>query len=434
LRQKIYSYLKDAKEKTTQGELKNFNPNKQKADQIVDALQAYCHHDHHPANGVIWLDERKAPNPQFIISFRNGLLNVQDWLLNPQTSLIPHTPLLLNVNSLSFDFNPGAQKPNEWLKFLNLLWPQDLESQQLLQEWAGLLLIPETRFQKILLMIGPPRSGKGTIGRILRDLLGDLNVVGPTLSSLGGEFGLQPLLNKILALISDARVNNRGANSIIIERLLSISGEDPLTVNRKFLSPLTVQLQARIVMMSNELPNMPDASGALAKRYLVLKMNKSWLGKEDSSLFLRLQEELPGILLWALEGLARLQQRKRFIQPVSSAPTIEELQAITSPIQAFVSERCEIKSSGYVVIRDLFEEWRSWCKEMGYHFTGNIQSFGKNLHAAYPEIEIIRPQEDNARERCYNGIVLIPDVRGRPRTNPESESSDIDHVSSTTKV
>ena len=37
------------------------------------------------------------------------------------------------------------------------------------------------------------------------------NVAGPTLSSLAGDFGLAPLLGKPLAVISDARLNGRGA-------------------------------------------------------------------------------------------------------------------------------------------------------------------------------------------------------------------------------
>ena len=55
------------------------------------------------------------------------------------------------------------------------------------------------------MMVGPKRSGKGTIARVLRKLIGERNVAGPTLSSLGGPFGLQPLLGKSGAIISDAR-------------------------------------------------------------------------------------------------------------------------------------------------------------------------------------------------------------------------------------
>ncbi len=419
LRQVIYSFLRDAKAKDNDGHLDSFNPNKFKVDQIVDALCAICHQSHHPSNGVIWLDGREGPDPRYLIAFRNGLLNINDYLENPSTSLIPHTPLLLNVNALTFDFDPSYPEPNEWLQFLNAIWPGDLESIQTLQEWAGYLLVHDTRFHKILLIVGPPRSGKGTIGRILMALLGAFNVVGPTLSSLAGDFGLQPFLNKMLALIADARLSSKGNNSIILERLLSISGEDPLTINRKFLLPLTVQLPTRIMIMSNELPDVRDASGALAKRYLVLTLKKSWVEKEDTLLYSRLVKELPGILLWALEGLVRLQKRGKFIQPASSTQSIEELEAMTSPIKAFVSERCVIKPQAMVSVADLFGAWRSWCDVTGYPHAGSVQSFGKNLHAAFPEIERNRPQEDSTRERCYKGISLTPflnlsaDVRGQ---------------------
>ncbi len=253
-----------------------------------------------------------------------------------------HTPLLLNVNSLTFDFDSSAIEPYAWLEFLNVIWENDFESIETLQEWCGYVLTQDTRQHKILLIVGPPRSGKGTIGRVFRELLGHFNVVGPTLSSLGGEFGLQPLLNQMLALISDARLNDKRNSSTIIERLLSISGEDPLTINRKFLEPLTTQLPTRIMMMSNELPDLRDSSGAMAKRYLVLTLKKSWVGKEDISLFSRLTKELPGILMWALKGLIRLKTRGIFLTPTSSTQTIEELEAITSPIKAFISKSVKL--------------------------------------------------------------------------------------------
>jgi len=421
MRQKIYSFLRDAKQIDNEGFLENFNPTKFKVDQIIDALKAICHQDHHPASGAVWLDGRETPNPHQLIAFKNGLLNVESWLANSSPYLMPHTPLLLNVNSLSFDFDPSAEQPHEWLGFLNSIWAHDLESQQTLQEWMGYFLIQDTRHHKILLIIGPPRSGKGTIGRCLIELLGSFNVIGPTLSSLSGEFGLQPFLNKMLALISDARLNGKGNNSVIIERLLSISGEDPLSINRKFLPPLTVQLPTRIMMMSNEIPDMRDASGALAKRYIVLTLTKSWLGKEDTALTSKIRTEFSGILLWALEGLARLLARGKFLQPSSSVQTIEELEAMTSPIRAFIIEKCDLHYQATVSTTVLFESWRSWCSATGYPHAGNIQSFGKNLRAAFPEIETIRPQIGASRERYYKGISLVShvnpsaDVHGRAR-------------------
>lgn len=323
IRQSIYNFLKDAKELGSDGYLESFNPTKHKVDQIVDALKAICYFAYHPSSGSIWLDGRQMPNPKYLVSFSNGILPIEDWLEDHSVPLMKHTPLLLNVNSLNFDFDSSAIEPYAWLEFLNLIWENDFESIETLQEWCGYVLTQDTRQHKILLIVGPPRSGKGTIGRVFRELLGHFNVVGPTLSSLGGEFGLQPLLNQMLALISDARLNDKRNSSTIIERLLSISGEDPLTINRKFLEPLTTQLPTRIMMMSNELPDLRDSSGAMAKRYLVLTLKKSWVGKEDISLFSRLTKELPGILMWALKGLIRLKTRGHFLTPTSSAQTTE---------------------------------------------------------------------------------------------------------------
>ena len=406
IRQIIYQFLNDAKIMSGDGHLKNFNPNRHKVSQVIDALHAKCYQRYHPTNGSVWLDGRQSPNSKHLISFQNGLLSIDEWLKDNSFPLIPHTPHLLNINSLSFNFDSQAAEPKAWLEFLNAIWPGDFESQNLLQEWMGYLLTQDTRQHKILLIIGPPRSGKGTIGRILRELLGHFNVAGPTLSSLSGEFGLQPFLNKLLVMISDARLNNTKGDSIIVERLLSISGEDPLTINRKFLSPLTVQLPARIVVMSNELPDTRDSSGALAKRYLVLTLKKSWLGNEDQSLLSRLQAELPSILLWALNGFARMRNRGHFIQPSSSFQIIDELEELTSPIKAFAAEKCEFKSHARIPIAVLFEAWRNWCAANGYFQGGNIQSFGKSLKAAFPNIEILKSREGNSRERHYVGITL----------------------------
>ena len=81
---------------------------------------------------------------------------------------------------------------------------------------------------------GPSGAGKGTIARVQRHLLGPAAVAGPTMSSLSENFGLEAIYTKPLAIISDARIGRHTNKSKIVERLLSISGEDMLSVPRKF--------------------------------------------------------------------------------------------------------------------------------------------------------------------------------------------------------
>lgn len=408
MRQTIYDFLRDAKTQT-KSDRKKFNPNKQKVDCVIDALKSVCFQKYCPTNGPIWLAQRQDPNPKNLICFLNGILDLEKWVDNQSIALLSHTPLLLNTNVLPFEFIANPSSPLTWINFINSLWLDDLESQQTLQEWMGYVLTQDTRFQKILLLIGPPRSGKGTIARILRKLLGAHNVSGPTLSSLSGEFGLQPLLNMMLAIISDARLNSSNNNSVIVERLLSISGEDLLTVNRKFVSPINVQLATRLMILTNEIPEIYDVSGALASRFIILSLKKSWLNEENTNLLANLQQEISGILFWALEGLIRLHKRGHFLQPQTSTLILEELETVSSPIRAFVKESCILDAKKIISIQDLYKAWCEWCAVMGYGKLGNVQSFGKNIRTAYPQITPFRPNKDllTRGPRCYLGIGLL---------------------------
>src|SRR5262249_24725513 len=154
-------------------------------------------------------------------------------------------PEFFNLNASKVLFDPGAAKPSAWLEFLNQTVCEETAIKTL-QEWVGYTLTPDTTQQKILLVIGDRRSGKGTSGRVHRALLGRDSVAGPPMSSLGETFGLEPLITKKLAIISDARIGRRTDTSLVIERLLSISGEDAMTVARKFKPAWNGYLETRI--------------------------------------------------------------------------------------------------------------------------------------------------------------------------------------------
>jgi putative DNA primase/helicase len=343
-----------------------------------------------------------------ILPCRNGLVHIPS-LVENLNFWSPASPRFLTTTATEFDFADRAAEPVEWIRFLNELWPGDPYSIGILQEWFGYSITLDTRQQKILLVIGPTRSGKGTIARILRRLVGKGNVAGPTLASLGERFGLQPLLNKSLAVISDARLGHRTDSSVVVERLLAISGEDALTVDRKHIPSVTCKLDTRLVVISNELPRLRDASGAVANRFLLLRLTESWLGREDPDLTAKLLIELPGILLWACEGWRRLRERGRFIEPEFSLRT--ELNELTSSISAFVGECCVIDPELEVAWDTLRDAYKQWCRRRGRSYVEDDASFGRNLRAFLSTIGDRQPRIDGVAVRHYTGIGLVPGVR-----------------------
>lgn len=336
-----------------------------------------------------------------ILACQNGLLHL------PTKELLPHTPAFFTQNAIDYDFDPNAPAPTQWLAFLDQLWPNDPESISALQEWFGYCLMADTTQQKAFMLVGPKRSGKGTIARVLEAVIGVHNVVSPTLASLGGNFGLSPLLGKRLAIISDARISTKTDTAIVAERLLSITGEDSVSIDRKFLSSWEGKLDTKFLLLSNELPRIADTSGALPSRFIVLIMTYSFFGREDRGLTSRIFRERPGILNWAIEGYESLCRRGYFQQPDSAFDAVRELEDLASPIGAFVRDRCIVQSGRVIRVDDLFDAWERWCTEQGRDHHGTKQGFGRDLRTVLPHLKTTNPRNDfGKQERHYEGISL----------------------------
>ncbi|MGP4083310.1 DNA primase family protein [Streptomyces sp. KR55] len=389
--------------KDGQPETRDWAPTKQKISNLLDALGAVTLLPTE-VDAPAWIDQNDASEQDNspIVACENGLLRIRD------RALLPHRPGFFNLVSVPYAYDPQATAPT-WERFLRQIWPDDLDAINALQEWFGYVLSGRTDQQKILLIKGPSRSGKGTIARVLKELVGRENLAGPTLAGLGSNFGLSSLLGKPLAVISDARLSGKDGGQVV-ERLLTISGEDTIDIDRKFRDPWTGRLPTRLMILTNELPNFGDSSGVIARRFVVLNMTVSWLGKEDTGLTDRLAAEMPGILNWALDGLARLERTGRIAEPPSSREPVAIMQDTASPTSAFVRERCTTGPACTVPVDTLWAVWREWAEDNGVRGVGTKQMFGRNLLSVVPQLRRTRPAISTA-DRC-------PPTPGSPSACP----------------
>lgn len=388
----------------------SFNPNTVAVNNVLDALRSASQLPI-TTRAPAWIEDEDGvlPPANEIISCKNGLLHL------PSGRIYRHSPNFYSTSALAYDHNADAEPPKEWLSFLTSVWGDDADSIAALQDVFGYLLGTDTDQQKIPLLVGPKRSGKGTIARVLTALLGQQALVSPTLTSLESNFGMAPLIGKAVALIADARMSSRADQHVIAEKLLSVSGEDMQTIDRKNLPAWTGRLSARFFIMTNELPRITDSSGALASRFVILTMTKSFLGSEDHGLTNRLLDELPGILNWAIEGWRRLRSRGYFVQPGSSDEAMRELEDLSSPIGAFIRDRCVVQQGLAVSVDTLFTLWGDWCREQGRDYTGTKQTFGRDVRSAVPGMTITHPRTADGRTRQYEGIGL------KGKTNEEND-------------
>jgi len=378
----------------------DYKPKKTNVSELCHALKNVAYFKSESAPPCWVRDDGTRPPPEQIIACANGLLHL------PTRTTTPATPQFFSLNAVPFNYEPNAPAPAQWLRFLHNVWPNDSEAIATLQELFGYLLTPDTSQQKIFLIIGPKRSGKGTIARVLTEMLGAANVAGPSLASMAGDFGLQPLIGKQAAIVSDARLGGRTDPKQVAENLLRVSGEDRVDVARKGTTALSLKLGVRFVLLTNELPRIADASGAMASRFVILAMTESFIGREDPGLTSKLLRELPGVLAWAVEGWHRLNARGHFIEPRSSSELVQELADLGSPIGAFVRDECRCGEAAEVEGVKLFDAWRTWCARQGMAHAGTVQTFGRDLRAAYPAITQGQRRVGNDRSRVYRGIAL----------------------------
>jgi putative DNA primase/helicase len=405
----LYAFAEDAYYINDDGKAKPWLPTRRKIGDMLEALAALVILSD-DFEQPCWINGHDVAGP--IVAVRNGLLDIASRTLHE------HSPLYFNQTSVPFDYDRLAPAPARWLAFLDELWPQESSAIDVLGEWFGYIVSGRLDLHKILMMVGPTRGGKGVIARMLAALVGTRNVCGPTLNSLGGDFGLAPLLGKSLAIISDARFIGKNGN-VVVERLLSISGEDTLTVNIKFKEQWSGKLPCRLHVISNELPRLGDASTAVVGRIVLLPLSRSWLGKEDHQLETRLCTELPGILNWALAGLERLTftNHNRFTRLEAADEAIIAMRDLASPVGAFVRERCKLGADEQIEVGALYEAYRSWCQD-NEHPKPSKQVFGRDLRAATPSTRVGQVGARGSQIRIYKGITLRPSGEDAPDDEP----------------
>jgi putative DNA primase/helicase len=402
LRTQLYHYTARASCVKADGELVGWAPTHKKISDLAGALASLCELSD-KIDAPCWLDGRKTGT---IIAAANGLIDIA------ARQLYPHTPQFFNLHATPFAYDAVASEPEHWFAFLDSVWPPPdataaHPAQELLQEWFGYVLSGRTDLQKMLMLQGPTRGGRGTIGRVLTGLLGKENVAGLRLDDLGETFGMAHLIGKPLAIVGDERFSGRKMNAVV-SALLMISGEDVIPVNRKLRERWNGKLPTRIMVFSNELQKLSDTSATIIGRFLVLRMTRSWLNREDIGLLDRLLGELPGILNWALDGLRWLTIHGVFTVDPGAAEIVEQMTALASPMRTYVEENCVVGEGKEfeTYTQALYHDHCAWRKANG-HMAIASSTFGVSLHAAFPQItRSQRRHPDGSQFRVYTGIRL----------------------------
>ncbi|EET78236.1 DNA primase family protein [Corynebacterium tuberculostearicum] len=411
---KVFDSAVYSKKESNTVTLVPWSPNRSKISEIIFALKplAYAVVSDTDDAPCFLRDCAQLPGaPGEYVSMSNGLLR---WSTR---ELVGHTPRVFTTYSLPFAYDPQATAP-VWEKFLKQIFAHDTAAIDTLQEYLGYVISGRTDLHKALLIVGPTRAGKGTILRVLRQLVGQQNVTDTSLHSLGSDSGPAELIGKPLAIIGDARDARAGNSNRATELLLNVIGEDGVSLQRKYLGDWVGRLPTRFALASNVIPRLIDSSAAVVGRFVMMRLEQSFAGQEDEELGAKLAAELPGILNWALDGLERLEQQGRFTEPATMAEMKDAMEGLSAPVRRFIEEYLEVTGNPADIVprRDVYSHWRTWHADNGFtpcnqeEMCNRLTATDGRIRAKQLDVPGAKPkpgQKRPPRERYILGVKLV---------------------------
>lgn len=282
------------------------------------------------------------------------LVAVTNGMLDPLTGeLHRHHPNHLAYARLSIPWDPSARCP----KFDSWLEQRCGQQADDLLEALGLVLTPDAAQRKVPFLIGPTRSGKGTVIRVLEAIVGSEHVSAATLHQLSANrFASADLVGKVLNSAGD--LSDRHIEDLAMFK--AVTGNDTVAAERKFRDAFTFRNTALFVFSANTPPTVSETSRAYMARMRPYLFPFSYENHEDPHVERELLGELPGVLVRLVEAVQRWHARGGYT-PVN--PIVADLFARQSdPVAMFVAEVLEHDETGFVSTADLHDSFSRWAE------------------------------------------------------------------------
>ena len=227
------------------------------------------------------------PIEQDCIHLQNGVYHLPDGSFQESR--------LFCQNRLPVRYDPKAATPDRWLTFLHeLLDDADIPT---LQEYLGYCLIPSTKGQKMMLIVGKGGEGKSRIGLVLKRLMGDAASNGSVQKVENNRFARADLERRLLMIDDDMDMNALPKTNYI---KTIVTAEAKLDLERKGVQSYQRGIYARFLCFGNgALTSLYDHSDGFFRRQLILTTKDKPADRTDDPFLVeKMCAELEGILLW----------------------------------------------------------------------------------------------------------------------------------------
>jgi len=287
---------------------------------------------------------------------------------------------------LNFNYDKEAKYPL-FQSFLDKVLPNK-DIQKLLAEYIGSIFLKNgnslLKIEKVMLLYGSGANGKSVFYEIINALLGVENTTSYTLQSLTDDKGYQRAKIQDVLLNYASEISTK-LNTAIFKNL--ISGER-VEARLPYGEPFMISNYAKFLFNCNELPKDVEQNNGFFRRFIIVPFNVTIPEEEqDKSLHTKIiDNELSGILNWALEGLERLIEQQGFTQVDEVNEMLKQFKLESDSVAMFIDEGYTKSTKGHYLVSDLYKNYREYCSSSGF-VSLNQKNFKKRLEALSIEIK-----------------------------------------------
>ncbi len=342
-----------------------------------------------------------APDP-LTIHFANGSLHMTKGFREKKTFCYNRLPMELSGAM-------GSGCPT-WERFLHtLLEPEDVET---LMQFLGYCLLPTTKAQRMLMIVGQGGEGKSVIGQVMHGIFGSSMMTSSVAKLEHNRFARADLEGKLLMVDDDMDMGALKSTNYLKS---IVTAAAPMDVERKGIQSYQVRLYARLLCFGNgALESLYDRSDGFYRRQIILTAKPRDPRREDDPFLVeKLLREKEGILAWMLESLRLLLSRNfQFSLSEQAQRNLQEQRSNGfGDIPEFLrgSQRVCFDPRGKVSSRSLYDAYQSWCADNLY-VPIRSRAFFQELNRSCERYELCRSNAIPGRSgkpcRGYVGMCL----------------------------
>lgn len=316
---------------------------------------------------------------KMLLNSPTGVIDLNDFEVRKAT------PKDYFTKSVNANFDKNAKCPL-WDKFLERIFDGDKDLIRYVQKVIGYSLTGSTAEQCAFFLYGTGRNGKSTFLDVIRELFGDYaRNIQPETIMIKNNNGI----NSDIARLKGARLvttvePNEGLR--LNEGLLKqLTGGDIITARKLYAEEFEFKAEFKLFMATNHKPIIRGTDLGIWRRVHMIPFTVVIPENEvDRQLTEKLMQELDGIFLWALRGVA-MYHKEGLKMPTAVQQAVDEYKKEMDVVSRFLDECTEKAFAKSVKASELYTVYVNWCKQNGEWQMPNTK-FAKEIIGKYDKV------------------------------------------------